>query len=222
MDDGPRALLGTCHQLVLASPLDFVRPLPGTAPGLVAPLRPSPRASSRPSLWSFLSFVVLASTCSSGASPPSSSNVAGNNSTYDEARTHLQECLALAGDCQTIYACGSGTTRQPANQVLFTRIHLDTDDTIRTQPTPSFGLLLDPGTQQRALTWAALHENGHKRPNRTLMHHVEGSRKTWSEVRSSRLDLGVVLRCRYSNPGDLRSQLSQLLDCLCLSARRRR
>lgn len=119
MDDGPRALLGTCHQLVLASPLDFVRPLPGTAPGLVAPLRPSPRASSRPSLWSFLSFVVLVSTCSSGASPPSSSNVAGNNSTYDEARTHLQECLALAGDCQTIYACGSGTTRQPANQVFF-------------------------------------------------------------------------------------------------------
>jgi hypothetical protein len=26
---------------------------------------------------------------------------------YEEARTHLQECLALAGDCQTVYTCGS-------------------------------------------------------------------------------------------------------------------
>jgi site-specific DNA recombinase len=100
------------------------------------------------------------------------------DSTYDEARTHLQECLALAGDCQTIYACGSETTRQTANQVFFTRIYLDTDDTIRTQPTPSFGLLLDPDTQKQALTWATLHENGQKRPTRTLIHHVEGSSKT--------------------------------------------
>ncbi|MGH9074997.1 MAG: zinc ribbon domain-containing protein [Acidimicrobiales bacterium] len=33
------------------------------------------------------------------------------DSTYDEARTHLQECLALAGDCHSVYVCGSDTAR---------------------------------------------------------------------------------------------------------------
>ncbi|MCC6833086.1 MAG: hypothetical protein IT200_17265 [Thermoleophilia bacterium] len=74
------------------------------------------------------------------------------DSTYEEARTHPQECLALAGDCQTVYACGSDTRRRMANQAFFTRVHLDADDTIRTEPTRSFGLLLDPATQQKART----------------------------------------------------------------------
>jgi site-specific DNA recombinase len=56
------------------------------------------------------------------------------DTTYEEARTHLQECLALAQDCQTVHACGSGTTRRMANQAFFTRIYLDADDTIRTEP----------------------------------------------------------------------------------------
>lgn len=60
----------------------------------------------------------------------------------------------MAGDCQTAYACGSATTRRMANQAFFTRIYLDADDTIRTEPARSFGLLLDPDTQQQALTWA--------------------------------------------------------------------
>jgi hypothetical protein len=47
------------------------------------------------------------------------------DSTYEEARTHLQECLALAGDCQTVYACGSDTTRRMANRAFFTRVYLD-------------------------------------------------------------------------------------------------
>lgn len=100
------------------------------------------------------------------------------HSTYEEARTHLQECLALAGDCQTIYACGSEATRQTANQVFFSRIYLDSDETIRTEPTRSFGLLLDPDTQQQALTWADKQPQAGKRPIRTLKDHVEGSSKT--------------------------------------------
>jgi len=66
------------------------------------------------------------------------------DSTYEQARTQLQECLALAGGCQTVYACGSDATRRIANQARFTRIYLDADDTIRTEPTTSFQLLLDP------------------------------------------------------------------------------
>ena len=100
------------------------------------------------------------------------------DTTYEEARTHLHECLALAGDCQTVYACGSDTTRQMANQAFFTRIYLDADDTIRTEPTRSFGLILDPDTQQHALTWADPQPHAGTRPTRTLTHHVEGSSKT--------------------------------------------
>ena len=55
---------------------------------------------------------------------------------------------------------------------------LDADDTIRTEPTRSFGLLLDPATQQQALTWADPQRRAGKRPTRTLMHHDEGSSKT--------------------------------------------
>ena len=61
-----------------------------------------------------------------------------------------------------------------ANQVFFTRIYLDADDTIRTELTRSFGLL-DPDTQQQALTWADQQQNAGKRPTRTLTRHVEGS-----------------------------------------------
>ncbi len=100
------------------------------------------------------------------------------DSTYEEARTHLQECLALAGDCQTVYACGSDTTRRMANQAFFTRIYLDADDTIRTEPTRSFGLLLDADTQQQALTWADPQRRAGTHPTPTLIHQVEGSSKT--------------------------------------------
>jgi hypothetical protein len=111
------------------------------------------------------------------------------DTTYDEASTHLHECLALAGDCHSVYACGSDTTRRMANQAFFTRIYLDADGQITTEPTPSYRLLLDPNVQKQALTWASLHQNGQKRPTRTLMHHVEGSSKT----------RGVVSTCRCAN-----------------------
>lgn len=65
-----------------------------------------------------------------------------------------------------------------ANQAFLTHIYLDADDTIRTEPTPSFGLLLDPDTQQQALSWADHHQGEKKRPTPTLKHDVEGSSKT--------------------------------------------
>jgi hypothetical protein len=46
------------------------------------------------------------------------------------------------------------------------------------RPPPSYRLLLDPDVQNQALTWASLHQNGQKRPTRTLMPQVEGSSKT--------------------------------------------
>lgn len=86
--------------------------------------------------------------------------------------------LALAGDCQTVYVCRSETTGRMANQAFFTRIYLDADDTIHIEPTPSFGLLLDPDTQQQALSWADPQQQAGKRPTQTLIHHVDGSSET--------------------------------------------
>ena len=37
-------------------------------------------------------------------------------------------------DCHSVYACGSDTTRRMANQAFFTRIYLDADDQITTEP----------------------------------------------------------------------------------------
>jgi hypothetical protein len=88
-----------------------------------------------------------------------------------------------------------------ANQAFFTRIYLDADDTIRTEPTPSFGLLLDPGTQQQALSWADPQRQAGKRPTQTLIHHVEGSSKTRGvEV------AGIEPASFSSLPGLLRAQ----------------
>ena len=53
--------------------------------------------------------------------------------------------------------------------------------TIRTEPTRSFGLLLDPDTQQQALTWADSHPHTGKRLTRPLMHDVEVSSKSTHE-----------------------------------------
>ncbi len=59
------------------------------------------------------------------------------DTTCEEARTHLRECLALAGDCHSVYACGSDTTRRMANQAFLTRIYLDADDQSPPRPTGS-------------------------------------------------------------------------------------
>lgn len=62
-----------------------------------------------------------------------------------------------------------------ANQAFFARIYLDADDTIHTEPTRSFGLLLDPDTQKQALSWASKQSHAGKGLTRTLMHYVEGA-----------------------------------------------
>ena len=71
------------------------------------------------------------------------------DTTYEEARTHLHECLALAGDCHSVYACGSDTTRRMANQAFFTRIYLDADDQITTEPTRPTGCCSTPPSSAR-------------------------------------------------------------------------
>jgi site-specific DNA recombinase len=140
------------------------------------------------------------------------------DTTYEEARTHLHECLALAGDCHSVYACGSDTTRRMANQAFFTRIYLDTDDQISTEPTPSYRLLLDPNVQQQGLTWASLHQNAKKRPTRTLASSDEGSSKTHQvEV------AGVEPASFSTSPGLLRAQPALLFSApAVMQASRRR
>lgn len=122
------------------------------------------------------------------------------DTTYEEARTHLQECLGLAGDCHSVSACGSDITRRMANQAFLTRIYLDADDQITTEPTPSCRLLLDPAVREQALSWASLHQNGKKRPTRTLASQDEGSSKTHQVGRAGiePATLGLKVPCSTS------------------------
>ncbi len=88
-----------------------------------------------------------------------------------------------------------------ANQAFFTRIYLDTDDQISTEPTPSYRLLLDPAVQRQALTWASLHQDAKKRPTRTPALQDEGSSKTHQvEV------AGIEPASFGTSPGLLRAQ----------------
>ena len=73
---------------------------------------------------------------------------------YDTARGFLAECLALAGDCHTVYQMGSDTTRRMANQALFTKLFIDTDEHIRAEHNRPFTLLLNPDVQAEAREYA--------------------------------------------------------------------
>ena len=81
----------------------------------------------------------------------------------------------MAGDCQTVDACFSVTTQRMANEAFFTHISPGGDDNIHTEPTSSFGLLVDPDPQQQALTWADPQRHAGKRPTRVLICRVARS-----------------------------------------------
>ena len=62
-----------------------------------------------------------------------------------------------------------------ANEAFFSHIYLGGDDNIHTEPTSSFGLLVDPDPQQQALTWADPQRHAGKRPTRVLICRVARS-----------------------------------------------
>jgi len=74
------------------------------------------------------------------------------DSEYDQARAHLEDCLALAGNCHAIYMSIDDSLRRIANQAFFERILItDDDDTINAEPGTPFDALFSPEVQAHAL-----------------------------------------------------------------------
>lgn len=70
---------------------------------------------------------------------------------YDQAKAHLEDCLALVGDCHAIYMSIDDSLRRLANQAFFDKIVVMPDDTVDGQPGEPFNILLDPDVQRAAL-----------------------------------------------------------------------
>ncbi len=84
---------------------------------------------------------------------------------YDRARAHLDDCLALAGDCRAIYISIDDSLRRLANQAFFDKLIVTGEDTIDGQPGEPFNILFDPGVQRIALDRQRQAESGRQPGN---------------------------------------------------------
>ncbi len=70
---------------------------------------------------------------------------------YEQAKAHLEDCLALAGDCHAIYMSIDDSLRRLANQAFFDKLTVTDADTIDGQPGEPFNILFDPDVQRIAV-----------------------------------------------------------------------
>ncbi|GAA1491016.1 recombinase family protein [Brachybacterium sacelli] len=70
---------------------------------------------------------------------------------YDQARAHLDDCLALAGNAHAIYMSIDYSLRRIANQAFFERLTVTDDDAIVAEPGVPFDTLFNPEVQATAL-----------------------------------------------------------------------
>lgn len=78
---------------------------------------------------------------------------------YTQAKAHLEDCLALAGDMHAIYTSIDDSLRRICNQAFFDRINVyeldDGGDVVDADPGEPFDRLLDPSLHAAALTYEA-------------------------------------------------------------------
>lgn len=77
---------------------------------------------------------------------------------YDQAKAHLEDCLALAGDMHAIYMSIDDSLRRICNQAFFERIHvyeIENADIVTADPGEPFDALLDPNLHAAALAYQA-------------------------------------------------------------------
>jgi len=67
------------------------------------------------------------------------------------AKAHLDDCLALAGDCQEIYRSIDDSLRRIANQAFFDKLIVLDDDTIDGEPGVPFNVFFNPDVQHLAV-----------------------------------------------------------------------
>lgn len=70
---------------------------------------------------------------------------------YEQAKAHLDDCLALAGDCHAIYMSIDDSLRRIANQAFFEKLILTEENTVDGQPGPPFNVFFDPEAQATAV-----------------------------------------------------------------------
>ncbi len=71
---------------------------------------------------------------------------------YDQAKAHLDDRLALAGDCHAIYMSIDDSLRRLANQAFFDKLVVMPDDTVDGEAGEPFNILFDPHLQGLAVT----------------------------------------------------------------------
>lgn len=77
---------------------------------------------------------------------------------YEQARAHLDDCLALAGDAHAIYMSLDDSLRRIANQAFFERLTVTDDNAIDAEAGMPFNVFFDPAIHTTAL--ARQGENG--------------------------------------------------------------
>lgn len=78
---------------------------------------------------------------------------------YDQAKAHLEDCLALAGDMHSIYMSIEDSLRRICNQAFFDRINvyeIQNTNIVDGEPGQPFDALLDPNLHATALTYEAM------------------------------------------------------------------
>ncbi|MFT8638114.1 MAG: recombinase zinc beta ribbon domain-containing protein, partial [Pseudoclavibacter sp.] len=79
---------------------------------------------------------------------------------YDQAKAHLDDCLALAGNCHKLYMSLDDSLRRTCNQAFFDKLYVMPDDRIEGQIGEPFSIFFDPGVQKLALRRKAEGESG--------------------------------------------------------------
>ncbi|WP_372513562.1 hypothetical protein [Mycobacterium sherrisii] len=75
---------------------------------------------------------------------------------YDQAKAHLEDCLALAGNAHAIYMSLDDSLRRICNQAFFDRINIyevEDTDIVDAQHGEPFDALFDPALQAEALAY---------------------------------------------------------------------
>ncbi len=84
---------------------------------------------------------------------------------YEQAKAHLDDCLALAGDCHAIYSIDD-SLRRLANQAFFDKLTVTDDNTIDGVSGEPSNILFDPAVQHTAIErQAQINQSGRHTPN---------------------------------------------------------
>ena len=78
--------------------------------------------------------------------------IEASSTEYEQAKAHLEDCLALAGDCHKLYMSIDDSLRRICNQAFFEKIWVKKDsDTVEGEPGQPFNVLFNPEVHTLAL-----------------------------------------------------------------------